>query len=67
MSALVERILMKTRSVVSHRRRLKVESVREETGPVVLSERDSLRVAELLNNPPELTKGLRKAIEAKYG
>lgn len=34
---------------------------------VKLSGRDSKRVAELLKESPSLNKGLRKAIETKYG
>jgi uncharacterized protein (DUF1778 family) len=34
---------------------------------VVLSGRDSRFVASLLENPPALTKGLKKAIDVKYG
>jgi len=34
---------------------------------VVLSERDSKRVAALLKDPPKLSKGLLKAIKASRG
>ncbi len=39
----------------------------QDSGRVTLSERDSRRLVRLLENPPLLTSGLRKAIEAKYG
>lgn len=41
------------------------DSARQEQ--IRLSGRDSKRVAELLNESPSLNKGLRKAIETKYG